>query len=58
MSRIWIVVTVLVVAALGVGAAFALGPFDDGGEDVPEAEQPAASTTTLDANATLERTRR
>jgi len=56
MSRIWIVVTVLVVAALGVGAAFALGLFDDGGEVVPEAaEQPAASTTTLGATTTLER---
>lgn len=57
MSRIWIVVTVLVVAALGVGAAFALGVFDDGGEEVPEAAgQPAASTTTSGATTTLERT--
>ena len=55
MSRIWIVVTVLVVAALGVGAAFAVGLFGGGGEEVPEAaEQPAAPTTS--ATTTLERT--
>jgi hypothetical protein len=47
-------VTVLVVAALGVGAAFALGLFDDGGEEA--ADQPAASTTTLAATTTGERT--
>ena len=57
MSRIWIVVTVLVVAAFGVGAAFALGLFDDGGEESPEAaEQPAASSTTSGATTTLGRT--
>ena len=57
MSRIWIVVTILVVAALGVGAAFGLGLFDDGGEEEPEAaEQPAASTTTLGATTTVEQT--
>ena len=58
MSRIWIVVTVLVVAALGVGAAFALGLFDDGGE-VPVAAEPLrASTTTSGVTTTLERSRR
>lgn len=56
MSRIWIVVTVLVVAALGVGAAFALGLFDDGGEEVPEAAEQPAAPTTLGATTTLERT--
>ena len=57
MSRIWIVVTVLVVAALGVGAAFALGLFDGGEGEVPEAaEQPAASTPTSSVTTSLERT--
>jgi hypothetical protein len=57
MSRIWVVVTVLVVAALGVGAVFALGLFDDGGEGVPEAsEQPPATSTSIGATTTLERT--
>jgi hypothetical protein len=55
MSRIWIVVAVLVVAAVGVGA-FAFGLFDGGDGEVPEAaEQPAASTTTSSATTTLER---
>ena len=47
---------VLVVAVLGAVAAFALGLFDDGGDEVPEAaEQPPATTTTLGATTTLER---
>jgi hypothetical protein len=57
MSRIWIVVTILVVAALGVGAAFGLGLFDDGGEESPVAAEPLRdSTTTLGATTTAERT--
>jgi hypothetical protein len=56
MSRTSIVVVGLVVAVLGAGAAFALGLFDDGGEEVPEAEQPLATTTILGATTTVERT--
>ena len=56
MSRTSIVVVGLVVAVLGAGAAFALGLFDDGGEEVPEAEQPLATTTILGVTTTVERT--
>ena len=48
---------ILVIVIVGAGAAFALGLFDEGGEDVPEAAEPQpATTTTPGASTSLERT--